>query len=142
MSKLYIAYGSNMNLEQMTYRCKGAKVKGVGSIIGWNLVFRGNKGNAYATIEPAENKEVPVVIWKIESSDEKALDKYEDYPELYRKENIVAILNGEEVEAMVYIMNGRFIEKPRKRYYEIIRQGYIDNGIDVGILERFLEKNI
>ncbi|UZW12584.1 gamma-glutamylcyclotransferase [Clostridium pasteurianum] len=140
MSKLYIAYGSNMNLEQMAYRCPTAKVKGAGSIIGWNLVFRGNKGNAYATIEPDGNKEVPVVIWEIESSDEKALDRYEGYPRLYRKENIKAVLEGEEVEAMVYIMNGKSIEKPSRRYYEIIRQGYIDNGIDVGVLDGFLEE--
>lgn len=139
MSKLYIAYGSNMNLEQMAYRCPTVKVKGADSIIGWNLVFRGNKGNAYATIEPAENKEVPVIIWEIELSDEKALDRYEGYPRFYRKENIKAVLEGEEVEAMVYIMNGNPIEKPSQRYYGIIRQGYIDNGIDVGILDGFLK---
>lgn len=80
MSKLYIAYGSNMNLQQMAYRCPTAKVKGVGSIIGWNLVFRGNSGGAVATIETYKKGNVPVVIWDIKPNDEKALDRYEGYP--------------------------------------------------------------
>jgi gamma-glutamylcyclotransferase (GGCT)/AIG2-like uncharacterized protein YtfP len=128
-----------MNLEHMSHRCPTAKVKGVGSLINWNLVFRSEGDEAFATIEPFENGRVLVVIWDIKPSDEEALDVYEEYPLLYRKEVITAELEGEELEAMVYIMNGdRALGKPSQRYYETLKQGYIDNGIDVKILDDFL----
>ena len=137
MSKLYIAYGSNMNVEQMAYRCPTARVKGTGTIVDWKLTFRGSDGGAVATIEPSEKGEVPMLLWDIEPSDEVALDQYEGYPWFYRKETIVAIVEGISVEAMVYIMNeGRPIGNPSQRYYETIRQGYESAGLD----EEYLKK--
>lgn len=43
MSKkqLYIAYGSNINLEQMAYRCPHSKVVGTSEIKDFELEFRG-----------------------------------------------------------------------------------------------------
>ena len=43
MSKkqLYIAYGSNINLEQMAYRCPHSKVVGASEIKDYELEFRG-----------------------------------------------------------------------------------------------------
>lgn len=137
MAKLYIAYGSNMNLEQMAYRCPTARVKGVGKIAGWKLTFRGADGSAVATIEPCKKGEVPVLLWEIEPSDEVALDRYEGYPWLYRKEIIPVIFENEAIEAMAYIMNeGRPIGTPSPRYYETIRQGYESAGLD----EEYLKK--
>lgn len=136
MSKLYIAYGSNMNLAQMAVRCPTAKVKGVGKIKGWKLVFRGNDGNAVATIEPSEDEEVPVLLWEIKPKDETALDIYEGYPRLYRKEIINVNFKGKNTSAMVYIMNeGRPLGRPSQRYFETIRQGYESAGLDKKYLE-------
>ena len=56
--RLYIAYGSNINLEQMAYRCPNSKVVGKEMLKGYELEFRG-----VATIVPKENAEVPVLIW-------------------------------------------------------------------------------
>ena len=39
--KKYIAYGSNMNLEQMEYRCPGATVTGKGWLQDHRLFFAG-----------------------------------------------------------------------------------------------------
>lgn len=36
---LYISYGSNMNIEQMSRRCPHTKVVGNGKLYGWKLVF-------------------------------------------------------------------------------------------------------
>ena len=41
--KLYIAYGSNLNLGQMKYRCPTAKVAGTSEIKDYKLLFRGSK---------------------------------------------------------------------------------------------------
>ncbi len=51
--RLYIAYGSNLNLSQMEKRCPGATVVGTGEVKGYELLFRG-----VATIEPRENASV------------------------------------------------------------------------------------
>ena len=52
-------------------------------------------------------------------------------------------LNGEEVEAMIYIMNGnRPIETPSVSYYDTIEQGYKENGLDLKYLETALANAI
>ena len=40
--KLYFAYGSNINLEQMEYRCPAAKAVGPVILENYELLFRGN----------------------------------------------------------------------------------------------------
>ena len=68
--KYYIAYGSNLNLPQMKQRCPTAKVVGTAEIEDYELLFRGSKTGAYATIEPCEGSRVPVMIWSVKSKDE------------------------------------------------------------------------
>ncbi len=74
MSKkqLYIAYGSNINLEQMAFRCPHSKVVGVSEIKGYELEFRG-----VATIVLKENASVPVLIWELDERDLPRLNRYE-----------------------------------------------------------------
>lgn len=135
MSRLYIAYGSNLNTRQMAWRCPTARVKGTGVITGWKLVFKGSPRSAVATIEPLKNGKVPVLVWEIEPEDEKALDRYEGFPWLYRKETIKAVVGNKEIEGMAYIMNeGKCYGVPSKSYYETILQGYEEFGLDVNYL--------
>ena len=63
--KKYIAYGSNLNLEQMARRCPTAKVIGAGEIRDHELLFRGYRESAVATVEPKKGASVPVLIWEI-----------------------------------------------------------------------------
>ena len=136
--KLYAAYGSNINLEQMAYRCPHSIVAGTAMLKGYELQFR-----HHATIEPNEESEVPVLLWELDSQDEKFLDRYEGEPKYYRKENISLELNGETVEAMVYIMNGDTpLEAPTEQYYGIIKQGYKENGLDTRYLETAFEEAV
>lgn len=51
--RLYIAYGSNLNLEQMARRCPTAEVVGKTQLHNFRLMFRG-KGTAVATVEKQE----------------------------------------------------------------------------------------
>ena len=39
--RLYIAYGSNINLEQMAHRCPNSKVVSTEMMQGYELEFRG-----------------------------------------------------------------------------------------------------
>lgn len=147
MRKLYIAYGSNLNLEQMKYRCRRAKIYGKGLLKGYELTFKGAPGNAYLTIEPKAGGEVPVAVWDIKDEDEIALDRYEGYPSFYYKETIpVELENREVVEAMVYIMTNQIKDRihpnqPSKRYLKAVREGYESFGFNLKYIDEALERS-
>lgn len=142
MKKLYIAYGSNLNLSQMASRCPSANVYAKGTLNNWELVYRGSKTNAHATIIRKQNSTIPVLIWEIEKSDEVQLDIYEEYTHYYFKKNIMVYINGKRRKAMVYIMNeNQAPGRPSKQYINTIRQAYIDNDMDLSIFEKSLELN-
>ena len=90
----YIAYGSNLNRGQMALRCPDAKVVGTGEIKDYELLFRGNRNGAVATVEPKKGESVPVLIWEISPRDEFNLDRYEGYPRLYGKEMLEVEMDG------------------------------------------------
>lgn len=51
--KLYFAYGSNINLDQMAQRCPDAQVVGPVTLENYELLFHGNlRGAGVATIAP------------------------------------------------------------------------------------------
>ena len=134
-TKLYVAYGSNLNTAQMANRCPTATVYGKGYIDDYELIFR-----RVATIDKKAKSRVPVGVWEIQPRDEMALDRYEGYPHLYRKETITVNMGKEQVEAMVYIMNedqGRYA-LPNKSYYGTIMGGYEDIGLDTRYLKNAL----
>jgi len=137
MNKLYIAYGSNLNLGQMAKRCPTARVIGVSMMGNWRLLFRGAHSGAVATVEPFKGGYVPVLVWEITPADETALDYYEGWPSFYRKEMVEVKLNEKTVTAMVYVMNeGRPLGQPSCYYYSVILEGYKDAGFDVDILRQ------
>lgn len=132
--KKYIAYGSNLNLKQMGMRCPTAKVIGIAMLKDYQLTFR-----SVATIEQKQGSVVPVAIWDIDEQSEKALDRYEGYPSLYRKEYLDVEVNGKNEKCMVYIMNKGQPAYPYRQYYETILQGYFDVGLDPEYLEDALK---
>ena len=136
---LYLAYGSNMNLEQMDYRCPNSYVVGNGKLKGFKLVF-----NIHADVIRTDNENdfVPVVVWNIADADWERLDMYEGCPSYYVKETVNVILDNGKIErAVVYVMadNRKGICHPSKTYFEGIKTGYIENGIDVEYLYDALE---
>lgn len=137
MGRVYLAYGSNINIEQMNRRCPTAKFLGKTKLKGWKLEFRGMGSNCHATIAPHEGSDVLALLWELEMDDERSLDIYEGYPRYYLKETVKAELSGELIEAMAYVMaEGYSLGKPSYTYYNIIRTGYEKAGFDVNILDR------
>ena len=142
MSKYYLAYGSNLSIANMGFRCLNAEMVGTGMLEGWQLVF-----NSYATIR--ENKEfnTPVLIWEISEQDEKSLDIYEGFPVVYFKRDFtlpVKDFDGKDLgnlTAMAYIMTPEAerehskIPIPSDLYYSIIKMGYQAFEFDRSILE-------
>ncbi|WP_046442173.1 gamma-glutamylcyclotransferase family protein [Ruminococcus sp. N15.MGS-57] len=135
--RLYIAYGSNINLEQMAHRCPNSKIVSKEMLKGYELEFRG-----VATIVPNDKSEVPILIWEIDGRDEHSLDRYEGFPNLYRKELFEIEIDGEKKECMAYLMNKGQISPPTSYYYNVINQGYEANGMDTSYLRAALERSV
>lgn len=133
---IYLAYGSNLNLEQMEWRCPYSTVVGPVEVPGYRLLFRGHNESAVATIEPAEGYSVPALLWEITPRCEEALDRYEGWPRLYRRELITVTLGKKETDAMVYIMNkGLPLGLPGREYLHTMLEGYKSAGFDRAVLE-------
>lgn len=138
MSKrYYIAYGSNLNIPQMRMRCPGARIIGTSVIDDYQLLFKGSKTGSYLTIEPKDGAEVPVVIWEVTESDEKALDRYEGYPNFYYKKEMNLDIKGIRTkkvrrrDAFVYIMHEeRKLGIPSRYYVNTCLDGYRAFGFD------------
>jgi len=137
MNKKYIAYGSNLSVEQMAMRCPDARIIGMAALQDWKLVFR-----THATIEPADGRVVPVLIWEISDRDEERLDLYEGYPTYYTKRDMVVTMtdldgkNPQEITAMVYLMEkGHELRVPYRGYLDTLAEGYRRFGFNAYQLE-------
>lgn len=134
--KYYLAYGSNLDVNQMLRRCPDAIQIGSAVVKDYELLFRGNARHfGVATIESRKGESVPVGIWSISERDEQALDWYEGWPRLYEKRTFCVTVRGKTISAMAYIMMpGHKIAPPSAGYLDTIAQGYEDFGFDVGPL--------
>lgn len=142
-TKYYIAYGSNMDENQMSYRCPNARLVGKSEVKGYELLFKGSQTGSYATIEPKENGVVPVLVWQITKADEKSLDIYEGFPTFYYKKNLEVMVEGEELTVMVYIMDEkRKLGVPSNRYFSVLDSAYWKFGFDYSILEKAYDKSV
>lgn len=138
----YIAYGSNLNLPQMAFRCPTAKVVGASELKDYELLFRGGRKGSVATVEPLKGSSVPVLLWKLKERDLQSLDRYEGFPSFYRKEILEVELRGKTVSAMVYIMNdGHPFGSPSDYYLNTILEGYQSAGFHTEFLEQAVEKS-
>ena len=126
-AEYYAAYGSNMNLPQMAYRCPNSQEGNVGYAVDYKLEFCN-----YANIKSEENAVTPVLLWKIDPKDWERLDQYEGYPSLYRRKEIDVDVNGERVKALAYIMNDnqRTLHMPSEFYINNMLNDYKRLGID------------
>ncbi len=134
---LYFAYGSNLNHFQMKRRCKDSffikKIK----IKNFRLTFR-SKYRA-ADIEKKRNSFVPGGLFEISKSDEKKLDVYEDFPNLYKK--YYFSYYGKKV--MTYIMvNKTVFRYPTKHYLNVVKKGYKDCKLENKFLSLALKEKI
>ena len=130
--KYYLAYGSNLNKEQMARRCPDAEPVCGYIMMNYEPVFR----RGFLTIEPKDGAKVPCGVWKISDQDEKNLDRYEGYPRFYRKEHFQAMvpdpddLTGKLVTVLAYVMNDGFpLEVPSDHYFYTVMRGYTDFGL-------------
>jgi len=142
-AKTYVAYGSNMDIEQMSRRCPSAIPIAKGKAKGYRLLFKGSMSGCYATIEPCQGAEVPVLLWDIEPRDERALDRYEGFPSFYRKEIVEVETERGLIKGMAYVMeSSRKFGAPDEWYYDVLERAYERFGFDQEILEKALDDSM
>lgn len=149
MSRYYLAYGSNLNIRQMRFRCPTALVVGKGVIKDYRLLFKGSKTGSYLTIEKAKGYEVPVAVWKVDEACEESLDRYEGYPSFYYKKEIEidfkSIKKGlpRHSKAFVYIMHEeRELGIPSRGYVEVCLEGYRTFDFNPILIEEAIIKSM
>lgn len=132
----YIAYGSNLYSEQFQHRCPDAVFVASGVLKHYTLAFCGSNGNAFLTVKRQADGSVPVAVYRISSSDERSLDRYEGYPNFYIKEQAVVELNTDvKIKGMMYIMKEQPYAYPSESYFSVCSMGYQQLGFPVEILE-------
>jgi hypothetical protein len=139
-TRLYWAYGSNLSLEAMARRCpKATPVRSL-TVSAAALIFRG-----VADVKPREGASVPGGLWRITPACERALDGYEGVAGgLYRKRYImVAPTKGKKkIPCLFYQMTAdRGVQPPSEHYLKVIAQGYRDFGLDLNILDEYVQES-
>ena len=141
LTRFYIAYGSNLNVRQMKIRCPKARLVGTATLENHILYLRGSLAGSYLTIEPKIGASVPVAVWEVTPTDEKALDRYEGYPNFYYKQDFtfqwscMDNTNETTLDCFAYVMRSdRPIGIPSDYYVYTCLEGYEYFGFDKRIL--------
>ncbi len=126
-TKLYFAYGMNLNYAHMETACPTAVPIGPRKIQGYRLVFR-----QYADIVESEPEDcVWGGCWQIDAAAETQLDAIEGYPHLYKKLEIDGMMVYQMTEPLPLVT-------PLPGYLAMIREGLADFGLPPGTLEKNL----
>ena len=130
----YFAYGSNLHHLQMKKRCP--KCRYIKKIVlnNFELIFR-NKGG-WADIQRKNNKKVYGGLYIISKFAESRLDKYEDYPIIYKK--MYFKYKGTKVMTYTMVRKTKLVS-PTNRYLNIVKQGYKDCKINIKSLNVALQ---
>ena len=146
--RYYIAYGSNLNIEQMKRRCPQARIIGTAEIKDYELLFKGSLTGSYLTIEKSMGGRVPVAVWETTEADEAALDRYEGFPTFYYKAEMELDIKGIRTgrirhrNCYVYIMHEeRQMGVPSYYYIDTCLEGYRAFGFDESFLWRAVENS-
>jgi gamma-glutamylcyclotransferase (GGCT)/AIG2-like uncharacterized protein YtfP len=124
--KYYFAYGSNMNHEHMKMRCPKARYVDTFELPGYELVFR-----SVADVQRSKEGSVKGALFTITEDCERALDRYEGYPNLYTKKYHFRWYDSMEKfvpqKIMFYTMVDKYgVYPPSEGYFQTIKQGYKD----------------
>lgn len=113
--RLYFAYGANMNVDNMAFRCPQARPVCNYFLRDWKLEFY-----SHANIKHTPGAEVAGVLWYITPECEASLDAFEGFPDYYTKRSWIQ--DGEHI--MFYEMTDFKRGQPTLGYISDIRSQY------------------
>ena len=122
--KLYFAYGSNMDHQQMLSRCPSAEFVGLASLKNFEY-YIDNRG--VASLKPKYGATTSGVVWDVQdSSDWVALDRYEGVASnFYKRHSTVVNFGGQSLICQGYISTTPELGRPRSGYQEKITESVI-----------------
>ena len=132
---IYAAYGSNLNHDQMSFRCPLARFIGTAKLLDHRLVFRG-----VADVEQHLGSYVAIGLWEISKACIGALDKYEGYPHLYTRSMVEVETKKGNMNAIIYYMNAGDYQPPMRVYLNSICYGYKDCGLPLSKLGKDIKE--
>ena len=118
--KYYFAYGSNMDFEQMLFRCPDARPVERAILYGYRFIIN---ARGVATIVRDPENLVMGLVWKLGEDDEAALDLYEGVRGgYYGKSNatVEALSSDRVYDCLVYVASENRPGCPREGYLETI----------------------
>jgi len=120
----YFAYGTNINKKRFLKRFKGSIFIKKYTIKGYRLVFRTKYG--LPDLESSFISNAQGIIYLINSSIEKKLDKYEEYPKIYIKK----YFKFRNKKTMFYVMKKKSRQtNPSIYYLKIIKDGFRQSNL-------------
>jgi gamma-glutamylcyclotransferase len=138
---LYFAYGSNLNRRQMRKRCASARVEARAVLPNHALAFGGFShrwGGAVATVLPVRGAHVEGLLYSLDPSELRSLDRHEGHPFVYKRVAMfVKDPRGRRRCAQVYVQAAvPFAEAaPAPCYARVIRRAYRRLGFDAASLK-------
>ena len=118
---------------------------GLEKIDGYRLVFE-HSANIIPDRNQDKSLDVPVLVWDVSADDVKCLDRYYDCLLYKAKDKAKAVdvnIDGWYIAAYTYVLNKDTVdlECPYSVYEDVIREGYIENGFDIGYLKDAVEES-
>jgi len=132
---LYFAYGSNMDLAQMSNRCERAATVSTAKLPSYRFIIN---SRGVATVVQDPSSVVQGLLWRISREDERSLDHHEGVTHgLYKKTFMrVALPSGKEIKALVYVATDSTPGEPRPGYMEKIVSAAEECGLPEAYIER------
>jgi hypothetical protein len=128
-SRLYFAYGANINRISMEHRCPQAIPLGPMFLKDWRLEFYNHASIAYSP-----GSVVPGVLWDLTPDCELRLDAFEGYPYYYDKR----AWQQDSYDFFFYVMNQGFDGHPGQGYLDNILEGYDHWRLPAGAIHHAL----
>lgn len=112
---MYFAYGSNMDVSQMSERCPSAKAIGVGRLNGYQFSL---DSEGTATVIEQQHAFVWGVVWEIDGKDLAVLDRYEGVRAHCYSHTFVSVeCDNQQHSVLVYISNRETNHGERRNNY-------------------------
>lgn len=131
--RLYFAYGSNMNRDQMDQRCPQAEAIGPAVLTGYRFLIN---ERGYATIQRLAGGVVHGALWRITAECEASLDRYEGVAKGSYGKYVLPVVDEKGItqDALVYIDTRARAGRPQSGYLERVLSGAVSFGLPADYL--------
>ena len=138
-SRLYFAYGSNMDRAHMARLCPQAEPYGAAALRSYKYVMA---ASGFATVIPWPGSFVHGVLWKVGPKEIAALDRYEDVEGgLYRAVHLPVKYKDRLLRALIYLASGDKTGVTPPGYIEKIVQAAKDWNFPAGYVEHLAKQS-